>query len=155
MEKTRWRKLIASKNFNLFSANPTKWSNILKQFAGNFGVFDHFAGFVLKVLRIVKGKKQPKVKPQRLRKIKIWTFGSFIHQINSFQEVLKLKQIFQKKSSYWQNSTLCDRSILSPPFYALKLASDRAVLNGNDMFSILAISTEKWYSSFLQKVFVF
>ena len=34
------------------------------------------------------------------------------------------------------------------------MASDRAVLNGNDVFSILVVSTKKQYSSFLKKVFV-
>ena len=39
--------------FNPLSANPTKWSNTLKQFIGNlptncFSVFDHFAGLALK-----------------------------------------------------------------------------------------------------------
>ena len=47
-------------------------------------------------LRILTGKKHPKIKLQRLRKIRILTFGSLVHQINSFQEVLKLEQIFQK-----------------------------------------------------------
>ena len=47
-------------------------------------------------LRILTGKKHPKIKLQRLRKIRIWTFGSLLHQINSFQEVLELEQIFQK-----------------------------------------------------------
>ena len=47
-------------------------------------------------LRILTGKKHPKIKLQRLRKIQILTFGSLVHQINSFQEVLKLEQIFQK-----------------------------------------------------------
>ena len=37
----------------------------------------------------------------------------------------------------------------------LILASDRAVLNGNDVFSILVASTKKRYSSFLKKVFAF
>ena len=65
------------------------------------------------VLRILTGKKHPKIKLQRLRKIRILTFGSLVHQINSFQEVLKLQKIFKKKIiSYCQNSTLCDRSIL-------------------------------------------
>ena len=39
--------------------------------------------------------------------------------------------------------------------FVLKLASDRAVLNGNDVFSILVVSTKKRYSSFLKKVFIF
>ena len=30
-----------------------------------------------------------------------------------------------------------------------------AVLYGNDAFLILALSTKKWYSNFLKKVFVF
>ena len=46
---------------------------------------------------ILAGKKHPKIKLQRLRKILILTFGSLVHQINSFQEVLELEQIFQKK----------------------------------------------------------
>ena len=39
--------------------------------------------------------------------------------------------------------------------FVLTLASDRAVLNKNDVFSILVVSTKKRYSSFLKKVFVF
>ena len=37
----------------------------------------------------------------------------------------------------------------------LTLASDMAVLYGNDAFSILVLSTKNRYSSFLKKVFVF
>ena len=36
------------------------------------------------VLRILTGKKHPKIKLQRLRKIRTWTFGSLMHQINPF-----------------------------------------------------------------------
>ena len=41
--------------FNPLSANPTKWSNTLKQFVGNLptnclSVFDHFKGLALKGL---------------------------------------------------------------------------------------------------------
>ena len=39
--------------------------------------------------------------------------------------------------------------------FALTLAPDRAVLNGNDVFSILVVSTKKQHSSFFKKVFVF
>ena len=38
----------------------------------------------ISLLRILTGKKHPKIKLQRLRKIRIWTFGSLVHQINSF-----------------------------------------------------------------------
>ena len=37
-----------------------------------------------------------RLKIQRLRKIGVWIFGSLLHRINSFKEILKLKQIFQK-----------------------------------------------------------
>ena len=32
-------------------------------------------------LRILTGKKHPKIKLLRLRKIRIWTFGSLVHHI--------------------------------------------------------------------------
>ena len=42
--------------FSSLSANPTKWSNTLKQFVGNWpasclSVFDQFVGLALKELR--------------------------------------------------------------------------------------------------------
>ena len=45
-----------SSEFNPLSANPTKWSNKLKQFVGKmptncFSVFDHFVKLALKELR--------------------------------------------------------------------------------------------------------
>ena len=52
-----------------------------------------------RVLTILTGKKHPKFKLQRLRKMRIGTFGSLVHQINSFSEVLKLKQISQKNKA--------------------------------------------------------
>ena len=39
---------------------------------------------LLMFIRILKGKKHPKIKLQRLRKIQIGTLGSLVHQINSF-----------------------------------------------------------------------
>ena len=39
--------------------------------------------------------------------------------------------------------------------FALTLASNMAVLYGNDAFSIVVLLTEKRFSSFLKKVFVF
>ena len=48
------------------------------------------------LLRILTVKKHPKIKLQHLRKIQIRTFGSMVHQINSFYKVLKLEQILQK-----------------------------------------------------------
>ena len=49
--------LIIRSDLNPLSANPTKWSNTLKQFVGKsrrivLTVFDHFAGLVLKGLKI-------------------------------------------------------------------------------------------------------
>ena len=43
------------------------------------------SAFLVKyTLRILTGKKHCKIKFQRLWKIQIWTFGSLVHQINSF-----------------------------------------------------------------------
>ena len=36
------------------------------------------------------------MKLQRLQKVQIWAFGLLVQQINSLEEVLKLKQNFQK-----------------------------------------------------------
>ena len=67
--------------------------------------------------------------------------------------ILKPKQIFQ------QNKIVTDKTLLFviDPFCSRFCcrASDRAVLNGNDVFSILMVLTKKRYSSFLKKVFVF
>ena len=35
-------------------------------------------------LMILTGKKHPNMKLQLLRKIRLWTFGSLVHQIKSF-----------------------------------------------------------------------
>ena len=48
---------------NPLSANPTKWSNTLKQFVGNLltnclSVFNHFVGLALKGLTLKSGIKK-------------------------------------------------------------------------------------------------
>ena len=48
MTRSTWTYML-----NLLSANPTKWSNTLKQFVGKLpknclSVFDHFVGLALK-----------------------------------------------------------------------------------------------------------
>ena len=37
------------------------------------------------VLRILTGKKHSKIKLQLLRKIRVWTFGSLVHQLTLFK----------------------------------------------------------------------
>ena len=100
-------------------------------------------------------KRHCQTKLQRLQKVRIWTSGSLVNRINPLQEILKLKQDFQKIKYSWQNSVLCDRSILYSPFFVLTLVSDMVVLYGNDAFSNLMVSSKKQYSSFLKMVFVF
>ena len=39
------------------------------------------------------------MKLQRLQKVEIWAFGSFVHQINSLYEVLILEQNFRKNKA--------------------------------------------------------
>ena len=41
-------------------------------------------------------EKHRQIELQRLHKVRIWTFGSLVHQINSLWEFLKLKQNFKK-----------------------------------------------------------
>ena len=59
--KISWLNLSdLSVSFNPLSANPTKWSNTLKQFVGKLptnclSVFDHFVGLALKGL--IQGKR--------------------------------------------------------------------------------------------------
>ena len=48
------------------------------------------------IFRILAGKRHPKIKLHRIRKIRISTFGSLVRQIMSFSEVLKLEAIFEK-----------------------------------------------------------
>ena len=55
-------------------------------------------GFSISILRIITGKKHPKIKVQRFRKVRIWTFRWLLHQITSLYEVLKLKQNSQKNN---------------------------------------------------------
>ena len=48
---------------NLFSDNPTKWSDTLKQFVGSFPtncscVFEHFVGLALKGLNLKSNERQ-------------------------------------------------------------------------------------------------
>ena len=38
-------------HLNTLNANPTKWSNTLKQFVGSSSVFDHFWGLALKGIK--------------------------------------------------------------------------------------------------------
>ena len=57
------------------------------------------------------GKKHRQIKLKRLQKVQIWAFGQLVQQINSLQEVLRLKQNFQKNKVV-TGKTLCDRSIL-------------------------------------------
>ena len=90
-------------------------------------------------------EKAPSKKLQR-----IWAFGSLVHQKSiRLKEVLKLKNIFRKrkvvtgKTHFFMIGPFCTSS-----FY---LASNIAVLYGNDAFSILVLLIEKRYSSFFEK----
>ena len=65
LEKIEWcpwnSRNVLEFNFFKFeyalSANPTKWSNTLKQFVGN-SIFDHFVGMGLKGLKYSKLKRE-------------------------------------------------------------------------------------------------
>ena len=70
--------------------------------------------------------------------------------------MLKLKQTFQKNKAVTAKlHSLWSVHFVVATLFVLTLASVRAVLNGNDVFSILMVSTKHRYFSFLKKVFVF
>ena len=80
--------------------------------------------------------------------IGIWVIGIYN---NSLKKVLKMKQNFRENKVATGKTSFFVLIIL----FVLTLTFDMALLYGNDVFSILALSTKKRYSSFLKKVFVF
>ena len=99
------------------------------------------------------GKKHCQIKLQLLQKVRMWVFGSLVHQINYLQKVLKPKQNFQKnkivtgKTLFFVIGPFCTHTIL----FVLTLASDLTILYGNYVLSILVLSTKKRYSSFMKR----
>ena len=77
-----------------------------------------------------------------------------VHQISTFKEVHKLKQNFQEnkiangKTPFYVIGPFCTH-------HSICLNIGLAVLNGNDGFLMLVLSTKKHYLSFLKKIFVF
>ena len=62
-EKEKKRRVSVKHCLNPLSANPTKWSNTLKQFVGKLAtnclsMFDHFVGLALKGLKEEKTLKE-------------------------------------------------------------------------------------------------
>ena len=64
-----------------------------------------------------------------------------------------MKQNFQKNKAVTDKTPLFVIGLLH--LFILTLGSDKAVLNGNDAFLILVLSTKKLYPSMLKEVFVF
>ena len=62
-------------------------------------------------LKILIWKKHCQIKLQRLQKVRTWALGLLVHQINSLEEVLRLKQNFQK------NKVVTGKTSLFGPFY--------------------------------------
>ena len=89
---------------------------------------------VLMALRILSRKKHRQIVLQCFWKVWKWPLGWFVHHINSFYEVLKLKQNFQKNKvvakipSFW-----CVHFVLTVLF-VITLASDISALYGNEFF---------------------
>ena len=76
-----------------------------------------------------------------------------VHQFNPFQEVLKLQKNFPKNRVVTDKTPLFDFVVAI--LFVLIMVSDRAVVNGNDVFSVSVVPTKKRYSSCSKKVFVF
>ena len=65
-----------AKIFNEYFVNIVKILGVLTEEQTTYSATNH--------LKILTGKKHPKIQLQLLRKIRILTFGSLVHQINSF-----------------------------------------------------------------------
>ena len=71
-------------SFEKGTTKKTQIFHIFKRlFLKNFHTFKSLV-FVTHFLRLLTGKKHPKIKLQLLRKIRILAFGSLAHQINTF-----------------------------------------------------------------------
>ena len=68
--------------------------------------------------------------------MQILAFGSLVHQINSFQEFLKLEQIFQKNLVTGKTPLFVKGPFVVAILFALTFASDRAGLNRNGVFNL-------------------
>ena len=73
----------------------------------------------------------------------------------SFTPGLSLSLSLVKSFFLYTCSTKVKSRFVVAILFVLTLVSDSAVLNGNDVLSILVVSTKNWYTSFLQKVSVF
>ena len=81
------------------------------------------------------------------QKVPIWQ-RLLANQLGQFEYNFRyLKWFFRKLPQKLRSAFCC--------LFVLTLASERGVLYGNDVLSILAVSAKKWYSSFLKKVFFF
>ena len=65
------------------------------------------------LLRILTGKKHHQMKLWFFRKVWMWTFGWLVYQINSLNEILKLKQNSQKNKVDTGKTSF---SVISPFF---------------------------------------
>ena len=82
--------------------------------------------------------------------VDIWVAGTLnlLFIKGSYAEIKffkKIKKLVGRLCSLWRVSFVL--SIL----FVLALVFDKAVLYGNVLFSMEALSSEKWYSSFLKK----
>ena len=94
--------------FNPLSANPTKWSNTLKQFVGNLptnylSVFDHFVKLAVKVLIKILWKTL------RLKKIvkkfkfeRFWSEFKMFFQRESWTKYLRQILDFRQNRAPWE-----------------------------------------------------
>ena len=76
-------------------------------------------------------EKVPSSKIQHLQKVRIWAFGSLVHQT-------------EKEKNQENKVVLAKLRSLLTILFILTLASDMAVLHGHDALSILVLSTMRF-----------
>ena len=92
-----------------------------------------------------QGKSTIKEKCSAYKMWKYWHLGCWYIKSTLYNRFFNCKKNLQK------NKVVAGKTL----FFVLTLASEMAILYGNDAFSILLVSAKKRYSYFEKKVFIF
>ena len=110
------RSFVLSNTFNPLNANPTKWSNTLKQFVGNLGtnclsVFDHFVNLALKGLKRIKQANKRLLKRKQRQQL----YGVLKNNSSVIRQKSESQNGGNKKTKH---VTFSEKQIFLTPWYA-------------------------------------
>ena len=113
-----------------------------------------FHYFVVYLLKDTQGKSTSKWNPNTFKNYEYGNLSGTYIKLPIYTCASFWNKVF-KKSSYWQNSVLWISPFCTPYSVFFSSDSNRCVLYGNCTFQVLALSTKKWYSSFVKSVSAF